>query len=150
MRRTNDLEQRLAEWGKEYCGGRYDDKGWSGISPLAQLMKYHGRPPQGLNPGRIEIDGPADKVELAVRALEKQARGNVPAMVLRCEYFATTYSRDEKLHRLRRVGQRMDTSRYSHHLRLAKVHVAAWLHLDFDEPLETEQQIGVLEYLAET
>lgn len=147
MARATTLEARLAEWGREYGGGRYDDTGWHGVSPLAVLIKYRGRPPQGLNPRRIETNGPADQVELAVRALEHQERGMVPACVLRCEYFLPGQARESKLARLSRTGNRMDTSRYSQHLRLAKIHVAAWLRVPFDEPVDPEQASGLAELL---
>lgn len=149
MKRGEELETRLVQWGDEYRGGRYDNTGWPGISPLHQLMKYHGRPPQGLNPRRIETNGPADIVELAVRALERQAKGYAPAGVLRCEYFATSYSRSEKLSRLSRLGARMDSARYSQHLRLAKIHVAAWLHIGFDDPLGEDEQVAMLEHVVQ-
>lgn len=147
MARATTLEARLSEWAKEYGGSRYEDSGWPGISPLAALMKYHGRPPQGLNPRRIETNGPADQVELAVRALEHQERGFVAACVLRCEYFLADVPRDAKLSRLSRAGSRMDTSRYSQHLRLAKIHVAAWLRVPFDEPVDPEAALGLAELM---
>jgi hypothetical protein len=149
MARATTLEARLTEWGHEYGGSKYDDTGWHGISPLASLIKYHGRPPQGLNPGRIETNGPADEVERSVRALEKQDQGFVSASVLRCEYFVFD-TREVKLRKLSRVGARMDTSRYSHHLRIAKVHVAAWLRLPFDEPANPEDAIALLELMTGT
>lgn len=148
MARATTLEARLTEWGKEYGGSRYDETGWHGVSPLAVLMKYHGRPPQGLNPRRIETNAPADDVERAVRALEHQERGFVAACVLRCEYLMPGQPRESKLGRLRKVGARMDTSRYSQHLRIAKVHVAAWLRLPFDEPVEPEQAIELLSLMT--
>ena len=148
MARATTLEARLAEWGKEYGGSRYDDTGWHGVSPLAVLMKYHGRPPQGLNPRRIETNAPADEVERAVRALEGQDQGIVSACVLRCEYCLPGQPRESKLGRMRKAGARMDTSRYSQHLRIAKVHVAAWLRLPFDEPVEPGQAIELLSLMA--
>ena len=150
MARAPTLEARLTEWGHEYGGSKYDDTGWHGVSPLAVLMKYHGRPPQGLNPRRIETNAPADEVERAVRALEKQERGYVSACVLRCEYFITAQPRDAKLSRLSRVGAKMDSSRYSQHLRIAKVHVAAWLRLPFDEPANMDEAIELLELMTGT
>lgn len=148
MRRSSDLEARLTEWANDYGGGRYDNTGWQGVSPLASIMKYHGRAPQGLNPGRVDINGSADEVELAVRTLAAQRSGSVPASVLRCEYFAREVPREVRLQRLDRVGKRMDTTRYSHHLRTAKIHVAAWLRLPFDEPLDDEASVKMLEYLV--
>jgi len=148
MRRNSDLEARLTEWANEYGGGRYENRGWQGLSPLASIIKYHGRAPQGLNPGRVITNGAADEVETAVRALERQTGGSVLAAVLRCHYFAGEVPRDVRLQRLAKVGKRMDSTRYSHHLRMAKVHVAAWLHLPFSEPLP-EDEISMLEYIVQ-
>jgi hypothetical protein len=148
MRRNSDLEARLEEWAREYGGTRYEDNGWQGISPLASIIKYHGRAPQGLNPRRIETNGTADEVEVAVRALEAQKVGAVPAAVIRCHYFAGDVPRDIRLQRLAKVGNRMESTRYSHHLRMAKMHVAAWLHLPFSEPLQDADAIAMLEYVV--
>ena len=145
MRRSKQLEDRLTEWAEKYGGSRYENIGWQGISPVASLMKYHGRPPQGLNPGRIETNGPADEVEAAVRMLQAQKGGEVLAAVLRCHYFSGEMDRDGQLRRLAKVGHRMATSRFSHHLRVAKIHVAAWLHIPFDEPLAEDEAIVMLE-----
>lgn len=147
MRRATTLEARLTEWGKEYGGSRYENHGWQGISPIATLMKYHGRAPQGLNPARVELNGCADEVEQAVRVLQAQEKGYVPACVLRCEYMATSQPREEKLRRVRRLGGAIDNSRYSQHLRIAKIHVAAWLRLPFDEPLDDQERTAMMEYL---
>ncbi|MET3654069.1 hypothetical protein [Dyella japonica] len=147
MRKATTLEARLAEWGKEYGGGRHENIGWLGISPIATLMKYHGRAPQGLNPSRLEVNGSADEVEHAVRALQAQDKGYVPACVLRCEYMATSYTREEKIRSVRKVGASMDNSRYSQHLRMAKIHVAAWLRIPFDEPLDEGERVAMMEYL---
>jgi hypothetical protein len=149
MRRNTDLEARLEEWAGEYGGARYEDNGWHGISPLANIIKYHGRAPQGLNPRRVETNGAADEVEAAVRALEAQKAGVVPASVLRCHYFAGDVPRDVRLQRLARVGNRMDSTRYSHHLRMAKMHVAAWLHVPFSEPLTIDDAVAMLAYVVE-
>ena len=148
MRRNSDLEARLEEWAKEYGGGRYENHGWQGMSPLASVVKYHGPAPQGLNPGRVITNGAADEVETAVRALERQKGGAVLAAVLRCNYFAGEVPRDIRRQRLAKVGHRMDSTRYSHHLRMAKVHVAAWLHLPFSEPLP-DDEVSMLEYVIE-
>jgi hypothetical protein len=145
MSRDSSLEARLNEWAMEYAGSRYEDNGWPGISPMAQLMKYHGRPPQGLNPRRIETNGPADHVELAVRALEAQDKGRVPACVLRCEYFAASQPREAKISRLNRVGIQLRTVGYSQQLRLAKIHVAAWIKVPFDEPMDDDERWSMIE-----
>jgi len=151
MSRSQQLEDRLKEWAEKYGGSKYENVGWQGISPIANLMKYHGRPPQGLNPGRVETNGAADEVEGAVRALQVQKGGEVLAAVLRCHYFAHGVDRPGQLRRLAKVGHRMATSRFSHHLRAARIHVAAWLHIPFDEPLEDAEAIEMLEqHLAVT
>ncbi|WP_164931738.1 hypothetical protein [Dyella sp. M7H15-1] len=41
----------------------------------------------------------------------------------------------------------METSRYSHHLRAAKIHVAAWLHIPFDDPMDEVSAEAMLEYI---
>jgi hypothetical protein len=149
-RATTALESRLTEWAREYGGSRYDDNGWQGMSPLALLMKYHGRPPQGLNPRRIETNGPSDEVELAVRALEAQDKGRVPACVLRCEYFASAHPREVKLQRLSRIGVPLRSVGYSQQLRIAKVHVAGWLRVPFDGPQTDDERWAMIEELLAT
>jgi hypothetical protein len=145
MRRTSDLEQRLIEWGKEYRAGRYEDVGYPSHSQIATLMMYHGPAPQGLNPRRIEINLPADEVEKAVRELQRQKSGWVMAQVLRAEYFEDR-KRHGRLKGLRAIGLPMRTERYSEHLRRAKIYVAAWLHIPFDEPLSDNDSVAMLEY----
>jgi hypothetical protein len=148
MRRSTTLESRLTDWAREFRGGRYENVGWQGVSSLAVAMKYHGPAPQGLNPRRIETNTPADEVEAALKALARQPAGLVPATVLRCEYLASSQPRVEKLRRLARIGHSMDTARFSQHLRLAKVHVAAWIRVEFDEPLDDTQAVSMLEFLV--
>ena len=131
MKRAADLEARLVEWGKEYGGSRYENTGWQGISPLAQLMKYHGRPPQGLNPARLPIDGAADKVEQAVRALESQEDGWKAAQALRCEYMTPGLANEARRQRLSRVGVQCSRAQYYQLLRMGLIHVAAWLRIGF-------------------
>jgi len=146
-RRSTTLESRLTEWAREYGGRHYDDIGWPGVSPMAQIMKYHGRAPQGLNPRRIETNSPGDQVERAIRALEGQERGRIPACVIRCEYFASADAKDVKLSRLKRIGVDVKEVGYSQHLRIAKVHVAAWIHVPFDEPVEEEDRLRLAEIM---
>lgn len=150
MRRANTLETRLAEWANEYNGRSYDDIGWQGISPMAVIMKYHGRPPQGLNPRRIETNSPGDEVERAVRALEAQERGWTPARVLRCEYFLAHLEKHQRLASLHAIGVRLKEVGYSQHLRIARVHVAAWLRVPFDEPVDEEERLGLAELMLGT
>lgn len=138
MSRSRDLEVRLKEWGDEYRRG-HSDSGY-GQSWLASLMLWHGPSPSGL--GQSIRHTPADEVQEAVEAMEKQRRGKQLAMVLRAEYFSSR-PREE---RLRNLGLRTD--RYSQLLRLAKIHVAGWLRIPFDEPLPPEEQVGMLECIT--
>lgn len=131
MRRASDLEARLVEWGKEYGGGRYEHTGWQGASPLAMLMKWHGRPPDGL--GYVPTVTAADEVQAAVNALMAQEQGWLPAEVLRCEYWLPGQPVDSKLQKLRKIGDNVSRVRYYQHLRIARVHVAGWLKLSFSE-----------------
>lgn len=148
MRRTSSLELRLVGWANEYTGYvREASIGWPGISPMAQIMKYHGRPPQGLNPRRVETNSPGDEVERAVRALQAQDKGWVPACVIRCEYFEASLEKHQKLTSLRAIGVQLKEVGYSQHLRIAKVHVAAWLRLPFDEPVNEEDRLGLAELM---
>ncbi len=128
-RRATDLESRLIEWGKEYGGGKYEFASGGG-SWLASMMKWHGRPPQGL--GYVATNTAADEVHAAVKALAAQEQGWLPAEVLRCEYWLPGQPVDSKLQKLRRIGDNVSRVRYYQHLRVARVHVAAWLHLPFD------------------
>ena len=138
-RRATTLESRLVEWGKEFGGGRYENVGWHGYSPMLTLMTYHGSPPQGLNPRSRKDITPADEVEQAVTALAAQQRGWHAANVLRAEYTLPGKPVDAKIQILR--SQRVhvpDRTRYSHLLHIGKVHVAGWLRIEFSEPLEME------------
>jgi hypothetical protein len=128
MKRTNDLEQRLVDWGKEYGGGKYAAAGGGG-SPLASMMKWRGRPPTGL--GYESSNTSADEVHAAVHALAIQSQGWLPAEVLRCEYWLPGQPIHSKLQKLRAVGNNLSRVRYYQHLRIARVHVAGWLHLPF-------------------
>ena len=130
MRRATDLEQRLVEWGKEYGGSRYEHASGGG-SPLASLMKWHGRAPQGL--GFVPTSTAADEVHAAVKALAAQEQGWLPSEVLRCEYWLPGQPIDSKLQKLRAIGDNISRVRYYQHLRLARIHVAAWLHIPFDD-----------------
>lgn len=138
MRRTDDLECRLAEWGREYGGGKYDDTGWQGVSNIYPLTKYHGRPPQGLMPARKGSRTRADDVQDAVMALQEQPNGFRPAMVIRAEYLEPGKPFLSKQQGLKKIGQGMGRSDYYKSLKIARVHVAAWLHIRFD-PLEEDE-----------
>lgn len=130
MRRSRDLEARLEEWGKEYGGGKYGSTG-GGQSWLASLIHWHGRAPQGM--GQVPLNTAADEVQEAIEALERQKTGFVPACVIRCEYLTPGKPIDEKLVHLRRMGENLGRVGYYQHLRIARVHVAAWLKLPFEE-----------------
>lgn len=129
-RRATTLEARLCEWGREYGGGKYENVG-SGNSPLASMMKWHGRPPSGL--GFISDNLAADEVQDAIDALIRQPKGWLPANVIRCEYLTPGQPVESKLQRLRAMGENVSRVRYYEHLRMARVHVAAWLKIPFDD-----------------
>jgi hypothetical protein len=127
----NELERRLGEWADEYAGGKYEAVGVLNSSPLAVLIKYHGRAPQGLNPRPI-IGTPADEVEFAVCAMRQQIGGDAMAAVLRAEYWMKNAALEHKLQRIRK-RDRLSISRRAFYtnLKLAKHYVAGWLHLPF-------------------
>ena len=126
MRRKNELENRLREWAEEYRQ-RDDNHGWQGISPTAILVKWGGRPPDGQS--QPEHATPADEVEQAVQALEKQKDGYRAAMVLRCEYAMERCAESHKRQKLSRIGLPMSRATFYDELWVARVHVAAWLRI---------------------
>jgi hypothetical protein len=130
-RRASDLEARLTEWGKEYGGGKYEDIGWQGKSPLASMMKWHGRPPDGL--GYEAVFTAADEVDEAVRALALQPEGRLPAVVVTLEYWLPGQPIEAKQQKLRGIGDNVGRVRYYQHLRTARIHIAGWLHIAFSE-----------------
>jgi hypothetical protein len=134
MRRPRELETRLKEWADEYGGGRYESYIGLGNSPLASMMKWHGRPPSGL--GHVPLNTAADEVEEAYEALCKQEQGWLPAQVLRCEYCLPGQPIESKIQKLARFGEQLSRVRYYQLLRVARIHVAGWLHLPFSEELE--------------
>ena len=157
MRKPRDIEVRLAEWGKHYASdllrsarvpraavlGTFSSYG---SSPLASLMKWHGRAPAGL--GYEQAVTAADEVHQAVVALSTQEKGFEPAMVLRYEYGLPLSPREVKRQELARdYGLQMGDVRYCQHLRLAKIHVAAWLRIPFSEPLSDIERIDFLAYV---
>jgi len=145
------LEDRLKEWGKEYGGGKYGIKAVIedgvvmcasyGDSPLASMMLWHGRPPDGL--GYHPSCSAADQVDEAVRALALQPAGLLPSIVVTLEYWLPGQSIESKQARLRKRGDNVGRVRYYQHLRLAKIHIAGWLHIPFSEP-EMEPEEGVV------
>lgn len=144
MKRTDELESRLRDWCREYGGGQYENIGWQGLSPLAVLMTYHGRAPQGLNPGPVGSRTPADDVQAAVMALGAQSQGWLPAQVIRVEYLMPGKPIEAKLQGLRRLGSSVSRVRYYQLLRLARVHVAGWLRIPFSAEVEDEEPAGVV------
>ncbi|MGH8158385.1 MAG: hypothetical protein ACREPQ_09705 [Rhodanobacter sp.] len=131
MRRTADLEARLTDWANVYGGGRYGIS--DGLkSPMGSMMKWGGRPPSGL--GQDPPTPEADAVQDAVRALERQQHGWLPAQVLRCEYLTPGQPIDSKLQRLRAAGSSVsDRARYAQLLAEGRKHVAAWIRLPYSE-----------------
>jgi hypothetical protein len=130
-RRSADLEARLTEWGREYGGGKYESYIGMGNSPLASMMKWHGRPPTGLGSGS-EFTA-ADEVEDAVDALLKQSTGWIPGNVIRCEYLTPGKPVLSKLQELRAMGIQLQRVQYYQKLREARIHVAAWLRIPMSE-----------------
>ena len=135
-RRATTLEARLVEWAREYGGGKYDTHAGYGDSPLASLMKWHGRPPTGL--GFVSNNLAADDVQDAIDALSKQPRGWLPACVIRCEYLTPGQPMESKLQRLRRIGQNVGRTTYYKHLRQARAFVAERLNLSVEDDLPKE------------
>lgn len=134
MRRKNELEGRLIEWGKEYGGGKYENIGWQGKSPIITLMTYHGRAPEGLGYHPNPSKAPADYVEEAVARLQVQRSGYRAAMVIRAEYMLPGQPVVSKLQKLCRIGVDLhgSRSRYSQLLTAARMFVAGHLGLAFD------------------
>ena len=144
MRRSTTLESRLTDWAKEYGGGKYGIKATIedgvvteasyGDSPLASMMKWHGRPPDGL--GYHSSCTAADEVDEAVRALSQQPQGLLPSIIITLEYWLPGQPLESKQGRLRRRGDNVSRAGYYNHLRVARVHIAAWLHIPFSESAE--------------
>lgn len=140
-RRATRLEDRLTEWGREYGGGKYGIRGEIvdgvvvgssyGDSPMASLIKWHGRPPDGL--GYDTSCSAADEVDEAVRALALQPMGRLPSMIITLEYWLPGQPVESKQVRLRKRGDNVSRAGYYNHLRIARVHVAAWLRIPFSE-----------------
>jgi hypothetical protein len=131
MRKSSDLEFRLAEWAKEYRGGKYDHIGWPSKSTLHAAMVFQGPPPRIAITRGVPITTAGDEVQDAVKALELQPVGERPAAVLRCEYFDPGAAIEHRLQKMRRIGMGCSRADYYQSLRVAKVHVAAWLRIRF-------------------
>lgn len=126
--RTDELEERLREWGDEYGGSRYDNVGWPPTSGMAQLIKYHGKSPDNLNP-RATFGTKADEVETIVRDLASQG-GKFRAAILRTEYWMRNAAMEHKLQRLReRDGVIVNEIDYERLLHSARIFVADGLGL---------------------
>ena len=122
-----ELECRLREWADEYAGYRYDNVGWPGVSSLASLIKYHGRPPQGLHPKAL-LGTAADEVEDAVRELAGPRVGGFrPAMVLRNWYWMKGAAMEHRLDALRARGLPMSDRGYRMYLQNGRFYVAGKL-----------------------
>lgn len=115
MARNSLLEDRLREWAREYGGGRYDDTSWQGISPMHSLMKYHGRPPQGLNPKSTKDWTPADDVQRALDVMLSDGQW-APVQVITAFYMAPWMAMEERMQRLRDQGLPMGQATFYRHL----------------------------------
>lgn len=129
MRRTNELENRLVEWADEFRGSRFEYLGYPSATWLHNAIVFQGPQPQGLNPRNLRERTPAEEVESAVLALERQEDGYRPARILRCEYFMRSAALDSKMHALSRAGMRVSRTLFFDELWVARTHVAAWLHI---------------------
>lgn len=139
-RRASNLEARLVEWGKEYGGGKYEEIGWQGKSPLASMMKWHGRPPDGL--GYESNFTGADEVDAAVRALALQPEGRLPAIVVTLEYWLPGQPVESKQQKLRRIGDNVGRTKYYGFLRIAREFISGAIGVRFD-PEESEDEVCV-------
>ena len=148
-RRATRLEDRLTEWGREYGGGKYGIRATIedgivtaasyGDSPLASLMKWHGRPPQGL--GHASSCSAADEVDEAVRELSQQPEGLLPSIIITLEYWLPGQPIESKQARLRQRGDNVGRVRYYQHLRIARIHVAGWLRIPFSEEKPEAEEV---------
>lgn len=131
MRRANDLEQRLIEWGREYGHGR-SISDWGSRSTIYTMMIYHGPAPQGLNPRSRTDRTPADEVQAAVDDLIKKHHGWENAQVLLCEYSSLRHPVEMRLQYLRDIGIVLQRSAYYRKLRVAREFVADAIGLPID------------------
>lgn len=146
-RRASRLEDRLTEWGREYGGGKYGIKatiengvvtGASyGDSPLASMMKWHGRPPDGL--GYHSSCTAADEVDEAVRALALQPQGLLPSIVVTLEYWLPGQSIESKQARLRDRGDHVGRTTYYKHLRHARKFIAGMINVPYFDDAGDEE-----------
>lgn len=106
------LDARLADWVREYGGGRYENLGFStGEHILAKLVKFGGfMPSSGGAPAGTASMTAADEVERVVRRLAQGWPGH--ALVLRCDYFHPDQAMPNRLDWLRSKGHKMGRSKY--------------------------------------
>lgn len=134
MRHTDELEIRLRDWGTEFGGGKYENTGWQGASPLASAIIYQGPAPQGLAPVTTKDRTPAYEVFEAVRALKRQSHGYGPACTLEAHYLTPGAPFESKCQRLAKIGVQITSKvRYSQLLRIGRLHVASWLRISYSE-----------------
>lgn len=138
MRKSTTLEARLVEWGKEYGGGKYQDIGWHGISPMAVMMKWHGRPPEGL--GYHPTVTGADEVQRAVDRIGAGESGALLSSILEKEYQTPGLAVHSRLQRIRHEhGLSLQRTTYYKHLRKARSMVADLIGVA-DDADESEDQ----------
>jgi hypothetical protein len=129
---SKELEARLDGWAQEYAGGRYEHNGWSGKSWMSDMVKYHGRAPQGMRQ-RTAIGTPADEVEAAVQQLERLQDGFRPGRVLRAEYWMPHLPEEARRQALRQIGLPMSRDGYQMFLARARAFVAAQIKVPCSE-----------------
>lgn len=134
MRHTDELELRLRDWGTEFGGGKYENIGWQGLSPLASAILYRGPAPQGLAPITTKDRTPACDVFEAVRALKRQAHGYGAACTLEAHYLTPGSPFERKCQKLAEIGVLVTSKvRYSQLLRVGRMHVASWLRIPYSD-----------------
>jgi len=136
MARNSLLEDRLRDWAREYGGGRYDDTGWQGISPLHTLVKYHGRPPQGLNPKSTKDWTPADDVQRAMDSLLADGQWS-QVQVIKSFYMASWMAMEDRLQKLRAMGLPMGQATFYRHLNEGRKALARLLGLCDDSTIRS-------------
>ncbi|MET3654712.1 hypothetical protein [Dyella japonica] len=124
---VTELEHRLREWADEYAGSRYEHVGWPRSSSMDALIKYHGRPPQGLHPKAI-VGTAADEVEGAVRELASPRIGGArQALVLRNWYWMKEAAMEHRLQALRAHRLHISERGYRLFLQNGRFYVAGLL-----------------------
>lgn len=126
MWKRGDLESRLTEWGIEYGGGKYEHIGWTGKSHLHGVMKWHGRPPDGLS---HHSSTRADDVQLAIDTVQMSEMGPLLVSILCGEYLTPGLTLESRLQRQRKLGNNIAKSQYYVRLQEARNAVAECLGL---------------------